>query len=194
MAAGVSCYDHCAFRLYHVNAFCGIHGRSRRHPLVQGTVRGQIGPALQGTPFTVDFLAAIACQETGPIWSSLRRTPLTVDEILATCVGDYRRAGREAFPVSKAALLAERDGAEMFTIARKALDVMSGRVAGFKKSVSKPNKFCHGFGIFQYRPAVLSHGPGLLPRERYQTFRRAWKGAGELRAALKRTSWQAARR
>ena len=79
----------------------------------------QIVPALRDTPFTVDFLTAIACQETGHIWSSLRQTPLTVDEILATCVGDVIDApGRKAFPVSKAALLAERDGAAMFTIAR----------------------------------------------------------------------------
>ena len=59
----------------------------------------QIVPALRDTPFTVDFLTAIACQETGHIWSSLRRTPLTVDEILATCVGDVIDApGRKAFP------------------------------------------------------------------------------------------------
>ena len=39
----------------------------------------KIEPALQDTALTVDFLTAIACQETGHIWASLRQTPLAVD-------------------------------------------------------------------------------------------------------------------
>lgn len=149
---------------------------------------GQIAPALAGTPFTVDFLAAIACQETGHIWSSLRRTDLGVDEILATCVGDVIDApGRKAFPVSKAALLADRDGAAMFAIAREALERMAGRVPGFKKAVAQPHKFCRGFGVFQLD---LQH----FPKERRYFLERQYlsfpaslgKAVTELEAAARR--------
>jgi hypothetical protein len=148
----------------------------------------QIVPALRDTPFTVDFLTAIACQETGHIWSSLRRTPLTVDEILATCVGDVIDApGRKAFPVSKAALFAERDGAAMFTIARRALELMSGRVGGFKKAAAQPHKFCRGFGIFQFDLQHFRVDPGYFLEQRYLSFAACLeKALVELQAALKR--------
>jgi hypothetical protein len=147
-----------------------------------------IAPALAGTPFTVDFLVAIACQETGHIWSSLRHTSLSVDEILATCVGDVIDApGRKAFPVSKAALLAEKRGDEMFAIARKGLELMSGRVGGFQKAVSQPHKFCRGFGIFQYDLQHFRADPAYFLEQRYLSFPASLeKALGELRAALKR--------
>lgn len=147
-----------------------------------------IRTALRDTPFTVDFLTAIACQETGHIWSSLRQT-FTVDEILATCVGDVIDApGRKAFPVSKAALLAERDGAMMFGIARRALELMSGRVPGFRKAVSQPDKFCRGFGIFQYDLQHFRTNRAYFLEERYRSFPTSLdKALEELRAALRRT-------
>jgi len=48
----------------------------------------KIEPALQGTPFTLDLLTALACQETGEIWPILRKKNLTTDRILELCVGD----------------------------------------------------------------------------------------------------------
>lgn len=112
---------------------------------------GQIEAAVEGTPFTLDFLTAIACQETGHIWNVLRNK-VNTPEVLALCVGDTLDAdkGRKAFPRTKADLLAKPNGREMFDIARKALVDMAQFVPGFNGAVSNPNKFCHGFGIFQY--------------------------------------------
>ena len=41
-----------------------------------------IVPALAGTPFSVDMVTAVACQETGAIWSVLRRKGLSTERIL----------------------------------------------------------------------------------------------------------------
>jgi hypothetical protein len=92
----------------------------------------EIEAAIAGTPFTLDLMVALACQETGDVWPILRKKPLTVDQIVALCVGDTidfnpaTRKGRQAFPRNKAALLAVPRGDEMFAIARQALlDILS---------------------------------------------------------------------
>src|SRR5512144_387210 len=81
--------------------------------------------AVRGTPLSVDFLTAIACQETGEIWPSLRRKSLSVNRILELCVGDTidgnGTTGRSAFPRNKSALLAAPRGRAMFDVARQAL-------------------------------------------------------------------------
>src|SRR6266545_6888232 len=88
----------------------------------------EVEAAIAGTPFTLDLLVARACQETGDVWPILRRKPqLTLDRILALCVGDTidfnpaTNKGRKAFPKNKAALLAVPRGDDMFSIARQAL-------------------------------------------------------------------------
>jgi hypothetical protein len=50
--------------------------------------QGDVDAAIAGTPFTVDLLVAVACQETGHIWSTLRKKKVPIDQILALCVGD----------------------------------------------------------------------------------------------------------
>jgi hypothetical protein len=128
-----------------------------------------IEAAIAGTPFTLDLLVAIACQETGHIWSVLRKKPLTLDEILALCVGDTLDApNRSAFPKTKAALLAQPRGDEMFRIARKALEDMAKHISGFP--VSNPNKFCHGYGMFQYDLQFFLEDPAYFLEKRYEKF------------------------
>lgn len=110
--------------------------------------------ALQGTPFAVDQVIAIACQETGYIWSKLRRAGLPPDQVAALCVGDtidYKAPGkgRQAFPKTKADLLAQPHGAEMFAIARAALEAIALHDTGYAKAATNPDKFCHGYGVFQ---------------------------------------------
>ena len=40
----------------------------------------EVEQAIADTPFTLDLMVALACQETGHIWSVLRRKPnLTLD-------------------------------------------------------------------------------------------------------------------
>src|SRR5262245_47644057 len=106
-----------------------------------------IRTATNGTPFDVDMLVAIACQETGHIWSLLRKKAnpkLTRERILELCVGDTIDAkpsggGRKAFPKTKADLLRKPKGEEMFAIAREALEKMAPLVPGFSSAVANKN-------------------------------------------------------
>ena len=103
------------------------------------------------TPFGPDLLCAIAYQETGYIWSNLmNKVPL--NDIPFLCVGDTidGSGGRSAFPISKQDLLNAPNGAEMFDVARECLVQMAKFINGYASAVNNPNKFCHGFGIFQY--------------------------------------------
>ena len=111
----------------------------------------QIEAAIAGTPLSVDFLTAIACQETGEVWPLLRQRGLPVDRILALCVGDTLDAdkGRSAFPTTKAELLSVPGGDEMFEIAHQTLVDMAAHVPAYAGVAQRPNKFCHAFGIFQ---------------------------------------------
>src|SRR5258705_7450308 len=95
--------------------------------------QSQVEPALANTPLTVDFIAAIACQETGELWPVLRRKPLTTAQALALCAGDTLDAdrGRSAFPTTKADLLSEPRGAEMFEIAHQALVNMAAYIPAY---------------------------------------------------------------
>ena len=112
----------------------------------------QIERTLAGTPFDLDMIVAVACQETGHIWSILRHKSLSTAQVVALCVGDTLDAdrGRRAFPRTKADLIAKPHGQEMFNIARKALVDMAAHIPGFSGALSRPNKFCHGYGVFQY--------------------------------------------
>ena len=53
----------------------------------KGQFADRIQAGIEGTPFTVDFLTAIATQETFSIWGSIYKT-LSTDEVLKLCVGD----------------------------------------------------------------------------------------------------------
>jgi hypothetical protein len=129
----------------------------------------EIEAAIAGTPFTLDLLVAVACQETGHIWSSLRKKPFTVDQILVLCVGDSLDApNRSAFPKTKAALVARPGGDRMFIIAREALLAMAQHIPGFP--VSNPNKFCHGYGMFQYDLQFFLEDPEYFLQKRYEKF------------------------
>ena len=110
----------------------------------------EIQTTTDNTPFDPDLLSAIAYQETGFIWSNLiNKVP--VSNIPFLCVGDtLDTPNRKAFPVNKQALLNAPDGGAMFDIARDCLIQMAQFISGYSSAVRNPNKFCHGFGIFQY--------------------------------------------
>ncbi len=132
----------------------------------------RIEPALAGTPLGIDLIVALACQETGHIWSTLRKKGMSTDTILALCVGDTLDAdkGRRAFPQTKAALLAEPRGDEMFAIARQALVDMSKHIGGFSGAVAKPHKFCHGYGMFQRDLQFFCDDPEYFLQKKYERF------------------------
>lgn len=155
-----------------------------------------IEAALTGTPLDLDMIVAIACQETGYIWSILRKKHLSVDRITALCVGDtidYKGPGkgRQAFPRTKSALLAKPNGQRMFQIARNALEDMSAYVPGYGGSVGNPDKFCHGFGVFQRDLQFFKNDPTYFLQRRYESFENTLDHClGELRRGLKKLGFE----
>jgi hypothetical protein len=152
-----------------------------------------IEAAIQGTPFSVDMITAIACQETGFIWQVLRKRHLSVERILELCVGDTldSSGGRRAFPKTKADLIAKPQGEEMLAIARRALLDMAQHINGYSSAVANPSKFCHGFGIFQFDLQFFLTEPDYFLHKRYADFDACLeKCVGELRNAQRRIGMQ----
>lgn len=148
--------------------------------------QARIEIAIQDTPFTLDLLTALACQETGEVWPILRRQNLSVDRILELSVGDTLDAaqGRSAFPRNKSELIAVSRGQEMFDIARQGLVDMAAFVESYRGAASKPNKFCHGFGIFQFDLQFFKTEPDYFLEQRYADFEACLqKCLGELQHA-----------
>lgn len=108
-----------------------------------------ISQAVAGTPFDLDMLAALASQETGYIWASLRRKDLPIPDILKLCVGDTLDR-TQTFPKNRADLERVDGGKAMFASARAALVEMAKVIHSYADAANNPNKFCKGFGIFQY--------------------------------------------
>jgi hypothetical protein len=119
-----------------------------------------INAAVKGTPFHLDFLTAIAIQETYEVWGRAYKTKTTA-QVLQLCVGDILDAsgGRDpnAFPQSRAVLERAPNGPQMFQIARQAFQAMTEIAPEYKKYLKNPDKFCHAFGIFQYDIQAFTH-------------------------------------
>jgi hypothetical protein len=159
------------------------------------TFHEKIEQAVAGTPFTLDFLTALACQETGEVWPILRKSDLPVERILELCVGDTIDApNRSAFPKTKDKLVAVPNGPAMFTIARQALLDMAEFIDSYKGAASKPDKFCHGYGIFQFdlQFFIGSQGdPDYFLQKKYAKFDDCLqKALGELQSARNKIGLQ----
>lgn len=48
----------------------------------------KIAAVVHNTPFSLDMITAIACQETGELWPILCKRPLGLSRVLELCVGD----------------------------------------------------------------------------------------------------------
>jgi hypothetical protein len=130
----------------------------------------QIKAGAAGTPFTVDMLTAIAVQETFEVWGRAFKT-MSVPDILAICVGDIIDApGRKAFPVSRAALEAVPNGTTMFRIGRQALVDMAEVATEYQKFLTNPNKFCRGYGIFQFDLQSFTSEPDYFLQKKWAKF------------------------
>ncbi len=132
----------------------------------------KIEAAIRDTPLSVDLIAAIALKETGYIWQVTRKKGLGLATVLQLCVGDTLDAnrGRSAFPTTKDDLIARPNGHAMFAIARQALEDMAQHISGYGGAVNNPNKFCHGFGIFQYDLQFFVTDPDFFLQKRYGDF------------------------
>jgi hypothetical protein len=109
----------------------------------------KIEAAVTGTPFDLDMLTALACQETGEVWPVLRRAGLPTSQILHLCVGDTLDRTK-TFPRNRGDLESRPGGSQMFQSANAGLVEMAKYITGYAGAAANPNKFCKGFGIFQY--------------------------------------------
>ncbi|PYK09782.1 MAG: hypothetical protein DME61_05390 [Verrucomicrobia bacterium] len=153
----------------------------------------ELEKAVAGTPFSVDMLTAIAYQETGYIWSVLVDKQLSLQKILQLCVGDTIDApSRSEFPKSKAQLVAAPRGEEMFRIARQALVDMAQYIPGYSAMVRNADKFCHGYGIFQYDLQFFKDDPAFFLEKKWCDLAACVaKFIVELREAMRRQGWPA---
>jgi hypothetical protein len=152
-----------------------------------------IAKATAETPISLDVLAALACQETGEVWPALRAAGLPATEILRLCAGDTLDAdrGRKAFPKNKSELISAPRGQEMFNIARSALVELAAYIPAYAGAASKPDKFCHGFGMFQRDLQFFKSIPNYFLQKRYETFTNTLEAClEELKAALIRLNLQ----
>ncbi|MBN9671044.1 hypothetical protein [Roseibium aggregatum] len=149
----------------------------------------RIAPALQGTVFDPDMLVAIASQETGYLWSPMRKKGLSADEIVRLCCGDTLDddKGRKAFPKNFDELAAHPRGDEMFQVARRALLEMAEHVPGFGFAQNRPKKFCRGFGVFQLDLQFFKQDPDYFLNRKYETFENTLdRAVRELKSCLKK--------
>ena len=156
------------------------------------TFYSRIAAGVQGTPFDIDLVVAIATQETSYIWSPLVEKGLGEKDVLRLCVGDTLDAdkGRNAFPRTKDDLLSAPRGAQMFQIARAALLEMAKVTPGYGFALNNQNKFCHGFGIFQYDIQFFRTNPDFFLRQRWEDFSACLAQLlVELKQALGRQGW-----
>ena len=153
----------------------------------------KIETAVAGSPFSLDMITAVACQETGYLWQVLRKKQLSIGRLLELCVGDTidARGGRRAFPKTKEDLLVKPHGQQMFDIARQALVDMARYISGYRSAAANADKFCHGFGIFQYDLQFFLKEPDYFLQKRYADFDASLqKCVEELHNSLKRIQWE----
>jgi hypothetical protein len=152
----------------------------------------RIETAVEDTPYTLDMLTALACQETGYVWNTLREKGLPTEKVLELCVGDTLDddRGRRAFPRNKAELLEKPNGKAMFDIARAALVEMAEHVPAYAGAARNSKKFCRGFGVFQYDLQFFLTDPDYFLERRYVDFDSTLgKALVVLNAKLKGLGW-----
>lgn len=154
------------------------------------TFQEELSQAVEGTVFSESLLAAIAYQETGYIWGKWIGD-LSADRILEICVGDtIDSPRRSAFPKHRAELEAYPQGEEMFRIAREALRLVARHEPGYASVAQNPNKFCRGFGIFQYDLQFFKRDPDYFLQESWKSFALCVENVvKELKEALGRQRW-----
>lgn len=115
------------------------------------TFGADIDAAVDGTPISKKLLIAIGIQETYYIWAKMYEAA-EPEAVLELCVGDTLDFPKRktAWPKNKDELLKHANGKAMFDVARKALETIAAVNSGYKTAAKNPDKFCHGFGMFQY--------------------------------------------
>lgn len=153
----------------------------------------EMATAVEGSLLTVDFLTALACQESGEIWPVARKTVADVSMVMALCVGDTLD-GRGAFPKTRQELLSAPNGQQMFDMGRKALEEMAAVVGGAYAKVAKnPQKYCHAFGVYQVDIQHFLKQPTYFLTRQWETFNGSLQRAmGVLQFALTKRGFNGA--
>lgn len=132
----------------------------------------RIDAAVKNTPIPKALIIAIGIQETFYIWAKMYKTA-TPEEVLGVCVGDTidfpRRA--TAWPKDRAELEKATKGKAMFKVARAALERIGKINSGYKKVAdNNEDKFCHGFGMFQYDIQFFKEDPDFFLNSTWATW------------------------
>lgn len=150
-------------------------------------------PALNGTPLSFDLICAIAFQESGELWSKMRRR-LPRAEVLRLSCGDTLDApNRSAFPKTRRALEAADRGEEMFALAHELLVEMAAatEIESYQRVAGNPDKLVHGYGIFQYDLQFFSDDPDFFLQQKWKTISACvQKLMGELTKAIEQLGFQ----
>jgi hypothetical protein len=160
-------------------------------------MKDNFGPAMRqavaGTPFSVDLLCGIACQETAIYWVGLIGTS-PVDKILERCVydasGDYPGTNRSVFPVNTAAFRGRYGDDFTSMLIEEANQTRALRGYGPKPWVYK------GYGIFQYDLQYVSSNEAFFRERQWYRFDACLqKAVGELKKkyAVAGDLWHAVR-
>lgn len=133
------------------------------------------------------MICAIAFQESGELWSKLR-LHLPRGEVLRLSVGDtLDEPNRSAFPKNNDVLIAAPRGQQMFDLAHQLL-VEMGEATGieaYQHLGRRPEKFVHGYGIFQYDLQFFRRDPDFFLTQRWKDINACIdKMMTELRTAL----------
>jgi hypothetical protein len=104
------------------------------------------------------------------LWSKLR-LQLPRQEVLRLSVGDtLDEPNRSAFPKNKDALIAVAKGQQMFDLAHQLLVQMGDGtgIEAYQHLGARPEKFVHGYGIFQYDLQFFRQHPNFFLEQRWQ--------------------------
>ena len=120
------------------------HGAAR---WMKSNFRTPINTALAGTPFSIDLLCGIACQETAIFWLTFI-DKLSPAEILGRCVldasGDFPGTKRSAFPKNTSAFR-DRYGDQFAEMLISEAN-LTRKLRGFS-----PKQWVYkGYGVYQY--------------------------------------------
>jgi hypothetical protein len=152
----------------------------------------EISPTLHGTPISIDFVCALAFQESGELWRKMRHNRSRT-EILRLSVGDTLDApNRSAFPINKLALLAAPRGQEMFELAHRLLGEMAAAtgIEIYQTLAQRPEKFLRGYGLFQYDLQYFREDPTFFLRQEWSQLGSCLeKLLHELRKALRQLDY-----
>jgi hypothetical protein len=171
--------------------------RAQAHDVARW-MKSNFGDALRAatrdTPFSVDLMCGIVCQETAYAWLSFKNK-IPVAEVLARCVldasGDAPGHPRTARPRNTAEFRSRYGDAFADMLIAEANKTRKLRGMGPKKWVYK------GYGLFQYDLQYVKTDQGFFKNRKWGTFDICLeKALGELKTKYKidKDLWSAVRR